>query len=94
MKSTRKVTYRRWGIPAVILEGKWLTKKFGWTIGDLVNVTLQPESITLTKSTETKNSPKGAPGNLSTSSLARPSEKSIAKNHGNKPKIQPAGGAR
>ena len=101
MKQTRTVTYRRWGVPAVILEGKWLTKKYGWTMGDQIDVNLQPEGILLTKiekiksTQETKNSPKGAPGtDINTSSVASPLRKSTVKNHGNKPTNQPAEGER
>ena len=28
LKQTRAVTYRRYGIPALILEGRWLTEKY------------------------------------------------------------------
>lgn len=90
MKQTRKVTYRRWGTPAVILEGKWLTKKLGWMIGDNVEVHIQPDEITLKKSTN-KNSPEGAIGKLDTSTIANPPSKSTLLNHGKKPTIQPAG---
>ena len=38
MKTTRKVTYRRHPYPCVILEGHWLTKKYGLQIGDKVKV--------------------------------------------------------
>ncbi len=77
MKNTRQVTYRRWGTPAIILEGKWLTKKFGWKIGDLIEVMFQPpREITLTKS-KNKNSPKGVVETSDTSTVASPSGKSI-----------------
>ena len=45
----RVVTYRRYGIPAVILEGKWLTEKYRLSIGDLVDITYQPKEIVLKK---------------------------------------------
>ncbi len=76
MKNTRQVTYRRWGTPAIILEGKWLTKKYGWEIGDQIAVEFQPQEIKLTKS-KNKNSPKGVSGTNITSTIASPSGKSI-----------------
>ena len=45
----RVVTYRRYGIPAVILEGKWLTEKYRLSIGDLVDIDYQPNEIRLQK---------------------------------------------
>lgn len=45
----RVVTYRRYGIPAVILEGKWLTEKYRLTIGDLVDIDYQPKEIRFKK---------------------------------------------
>lgn len=45
----RVVTYRRYGIPALILEGKWLTEKYRLSIGDLVDIDYQPKEIRLTK---------------------------------------------
>lgn len=45
----RVVTYRRYGIPAVILEGKWLTEKYRLSIGDLVDINYQPKEIVLKK---------------------------------------------
>ncbi len=44
-RPTRVVTYRRYGIPAVILEGKWLTEKYRLSIGDLVDIDYQPKGI-------------------------------------------------
>lgn len=44
-RPTRVVTYRRYGIPAVILEGKWLTEKYRLAIGDLVDIDYQPKEI-------------------------------------------------
>ncbi len=44
-RPTRVVTYRRYGIPAVILEGKWLTEKYRLSIGDLVDIDYQPKEI-------------------------------------------------
>lgn len=38
MKTTRKVTYRRSDYPCIMLEGHWLTKKYGLKIGDYVKV--------------------------------------------------------
>lgn len=45
----RVVTYRRYGIPALILEGKWLTEKYRLIIGDLVDIDYQPKEIRLKK---------------------------------------------
>ena len=45
----RVVTYRRYGIPAVILEGKWLTEKYRLAIGDLVDIDYQPKEIRFKK---------------------------------------------
>lgn len=47
LKSTRTVTYRKAGVPALILEGKWLEKIFGLKIGDKVNVEYHPHAIVL-----------------------------------------------
>jgi hypothetical protein len=49
LKNTRAVTYRRYGIPAVILEGKWLTEKYRLLIGDVVDITYYPNEIRLQK---------------------------------------------
>ncbi len=49
LKSTRAVTYRRYGIPALILEGKWLTEKYRLLIGDVVDIDYQPKEIRLQK---------------------------------------------
>lgn len=49
LKSTRAVTYRRYGIPALILEGKWLTEKYRLSIGDVVDITFHPKEIHLQK---------------------------------------------
>lgn len=45
----RVVTYRRYGIPAVILEGRWLTEKYRLNIGDLVDIDYQPKEIRFKK---------------------------------------------
>lgn len=45
----RVVTYRRYGIPAVILEGKWLTERYRLNIGDLVDIDYQLKEIHLKK---------------------------------------------
>ena len=45
----RVVTYRRYGIPALILEGKWLTEKYHLSIGDMVDIDYQPKEIRLKK---------------------------------------------
>ena len=49
LKNTRAVTYRRYGIPALILEGKWLTEKYRLSIGDVVDIDYQPNEIRLQK---------------------------------------------
>lgn len=49
LKKTRAVTYRRYGIPALILEGKWLTEKYRLKIGDQVDIDYQPKGICLKK---------------------------------------------
>ncbi|MFA6554239.1 MAG: hypothetical protein WCS89_01895 [Candidatus Paceibacterota bacterium] len=49
LRTTRVVTYRRYGIPALILEGKWLTEKYRLIIGDLVDIDYQPKEIRLKK---------------------------------------------
>jgi hypothetical protein len=49
LRPTRVVTYRRYGIPAVILEGKWLTEKYRLIIGDLVDIDYQPKEIRFKK---------------------------------------------
>ena len=49
LKTTRAVTYRRYGIPALILEGKWLTENYRLSIGDVVDIDYQPNEIRLQK---------------------------------------------
>lgn len=49
LKNTRAVTYRRPGMPAIILEGHWLTKKYRLSIGDQVDIDYQPKGIFLKK---------------------------------------------
>ena len=49
LKTTRAVTYRRYGIPALIIEGRWLTEKYRLRIGDTVDINYQPNEIRLTK---------------------------------------------
>jgi hypothetical protein len=49
LRTTRVVTYRRYGIPALILEGKWLTEKYHLSIGDMVDIDYQPKEIRLKK---------------------------------------------
>ena len=49
LKNTRAVTYRRYGIPALILEGKWLMEKYRLLIGDVVDIDYQPKEIRLKK---------------------------------------------
>ena len=48
-KNTRAITYRRYGIPALILEGKWLTEKYHLSIGDVVDIDYQPKEIRFKK---------------------------------------------
>jgi hypothetical protein len=50
LKATRTVTYRRYGTPAVILEGKWLTDRYKWEMGDQIQVEYLPNEIRLRKS--------------------------------------------
>lgn len=49
LRTTRAVTYRRYGIPALILEGKWLTEKYHLSIGDMVDIDYQTKEIRLQK---------------------------------------------
>lgn len=49
LKKTRAVTYRRYGIPALILEGQWLTEKYRLSIGDVVDIDYQLKEIRLNK---------------------------------------------
>lgn len=49
LRTTRAVTYRRPGIPALILEGHWLTKKYRLSIGDIVDIDYQLKGISLSK---------------------------------------------
>lgn len=57
IKNTRAITYRRAGVPAVILEGLWLEKMYGWKIGSEVDVEFQPKEIRI----KTKELPEGSP---------------------------------
>ena len=52
LRKTRVVTYRRYGIPALILEGKWLTEKYRLVIGDLVDIDYQLKEIRLQKNSQ------------------------------------------
>lgn len=49
-KTTRTVTYRRHGVPAIILEGKWLADRYEWKIGDQIQIEYLPNEIRLHKS--------------------------------------------
>jgi len=50
LKKQRVVAYRKNGVPAVILEGKWLTKLYRLQIGDVVNIDHKwPKEIRLSK---------------------------------------------
>lgn len=63
LKPTRAVTYRRYGTPAVILEGKWLTDRYKLKIGDRIEVEFLDKEIRIRKSNRAaqkkKISPKG-----------------------------------
>ena len=47
MKPTRKVTYRRLDYPCIILEGYWLTDKYGLEIGDTVKLDFLKDKIVI-----------------------------------------------
>jgi len=50
LKKQRVVTYRKNGIPAVILEGKWLTKLYRLHVGDVIDIDHKsPDEIRITK---------------------------------------------
>lgn len=49
LRNKRIVTYRRHGIPAVILEGKWLTALYRLHIGDVVDIDHKEKEIRLSK---------------------------------------------
>lgn len=63
LKPTRAVTYRKSGTPAVILEGKWLLDRYGWKVGDRIQVEYLQNEIRLRTSNraaeQNKISPKG-----------------------------------
>jgi len=50
-KKNRTVSYRRYGIPALIIEGKHLSK-FGFEIGDSFDIDYQLNQILIIKSRE------------------------------------------
>lgn len=52
IRNKRVVTYRRYGIPALILEGKWLTALYRLRIGDVVDIEHKPGEIRLKKNVE------------------------------------------
>ena len=53
IKNKRVVTYRRQGIPALILEGKWLTALYQLRIGDVVDIDHnQPTEIRIKKNVQ------------------------------------------
>lgn len=62
LKATRAVTYRRYPIPAVILEGKWLKDRYEWKIGDRIQVEYLPKEIRLRKSNRAAGKKKIEPG--------------------------------
>jgi signal peptidase I len=37
-QNVRRVTYRRYGIPAIIIEGKWLIRRYHMLPGDEVTI--------------------------------------------------------
>ena len=55
LKLTKKVTYRnsigrgesQESYPCIILEGKWLTERYGWKIGDNIPIGYDNNRITL-----------------------------------------------
>ena len=49
IKNTRTISYRKYGVPAIIIEGKWLKDIYGWNIGDQVNVIYEPGEIKIQK---------------------------------------------
>ena len=50
LRKQRVVTYRKNGIPAVILEGKWLTKLYRLKVGDVIDIDHRwPKEIKLSK---------------------------------------------
>jgi hypothetical protein len=61
MKTVRKVTYRTYSTqrsigaqqisyaPAIILAGKWLTKHYGISVGDKVEIEFAPDAIRIVK---------------------------------------------
>ena len=52
LKNSRAITYRRYGIPALILEGKWLTERYRLNIGDVVDIDYQPKEIRFRKNSQ------------------------------------------
>lgn len=62
LKATRAVTYRRYGTPAVILEGKWLKDRYGWEVGDRIQVEYLPKEIRLRKSSRAADKKHIEPG--------------------------------
>ncbi len=62
LKPTRTVTYRRYGIPAVILEGKWLTDRYQWKMGDQIQIEYLSDEIRLRKSNRAEDKKKIEPG--------------------------------
>lgn len=53
LRKQRVVTYRKNGIPAVILEGKWLTKLYRLQVGDVVDIDHKwPKEIRISKNNQ------------------------------------------
>lgn len=50
LRKQRVVTYRKNGTPAVILEGKWLTKLYRLQVGDVIDIDHKwPNEIRISK---------------------------------------------
>jgi len=47
IKDTRTISYRKYGVPAIIIEGKWLKDIYGLSVGDHINVAYEPDEIKL-----------------------------------------------
>lgn len=45
IKNIRTVSYRKDGVPAIIIEGKWLKEIYNLDIGDQVSIIYEPNEI-------------------------------------------------
>lgn len=45
IKNIRTISYRKDGVPAIIIEGQWLKNIYGWNIGDQISVEYEPGEI-------------------------------------------------